>query len=255
VSLALDLYAPPGGTATRRPLLILLGRRNYHPSFGTNLAAQGIAVAYIDLSEYALPVTPDTGFERTVRHVHDTKAAVRFFRKDAATDNRFGIDPHKILLGGHSAKGATAGIATYLRDPATASADFRRVLAAAGGLEGSSGNAGYESSVAGWVSLAGCLPVADLDWITPSSPPMLVVYGANDRGIPPGTATYSLLFGRTTWAGAIPLYARAKAVGLTASQTYVIKNGDHDSAIDSTNPKLISNIATFVKSVPQRPTS
>jgi hypothetical protein len=35
---------------------------------------------------------------RTVRHVHDAKAAVRFFRTDAATDNRYGIDSQSFRL-------------------------------------------------------------------------------------------------------------------------------------------------------------
>lgn len=35
---------------------------------------------------------------RTVRYVHDAKAAVRFFRTDAATDNRYGIDSQSFRL-------------------------------------------------------------------------------------------------------------------------------------------------------------
>jgi hypothetical protein len=249
VTLTLDLFLPPS-SGTKRPLLLLLGRRNYHhPSFGQKLAAQGIAVAYVDLSEYGAPAShPDTGMLRTIRHVQDAKAAVRFFREDASTEDRYGSGPERIVLGGHSAKGAVSGMATYLSDPTKADSHFQDLLADAGGLEGAGGSPGYGSSVAGWVSLAGCMRVADLDWITSASPPMLVVYGTKDTGIPPGQRTYTMLGERALWAGAIPLYGRAKTVGLAGSHIYAIENGDHMSAIDSTNAQLISRIAEFVKS-------
>lgn len=120
---------------------------------------------------------------RTVKDQHDAKAAVRFFRKDVATINRYGIDLEKIVLGGHSAKGAIPGIATYLDDPHPGRTCFSGPAGRGRWTGRCKREPSYDSSVAGWISLAGCLRVADLDWITPSSPPMHAVYGTKDQNI------------------------------------------------------------------------
>lgn len=251
VNLTLDLFLPRSAAGTKRPLLVLLGGAYYHPSLGMKIAAKGVAVAYIDITEFdGPPSAPDAGAWRTVRDVHDAKAAVRFFRKDAATANLYSIDPRKIVLGGHSAKGALSGITTYLDDANKADPTIRRLLADTGGLEGAGGSPGYDSSVAGWISLAGCLRMADLGWITSSSPPLLAVYGTKDKTVPTSEGVISLLGERTTWAGATVLYRRAKSVGLDAAQLYAIPGGDHDSAMDAENPELISRVVGFVATLP-----
>ena len=133
--------------------------------------------------EESVPLEESGGF-RTVQVVQDLRAAVRFFREDAATEDAYGIDPDRIALGGHSVEAAMSAVATYLDDPAEAEPELREVLEADGGLDGGGGNPGYDSTPSAWVGFAGALPLEDLDWITSASAPLMVVYGTSDEGIP-----------------------------------------------------------------------
>src|SRR5262245_32398142 len=99
--------------------------------------------------------------------------------------------------------GTLSGITVYLDHPAKWSTEFEELAATYGGLEGAAGNPAYDSSVSAWVSLAGALPVEDLDWIGPSSRPMLVVYPTNDETMPADRKTTTMLSIRSEWAGAI----------------------------------------------------
>ena len=49
--------------------------------------------------------------------ISDAKAAIRYFRKDAATNgNIFGIDPNQIYIGGYSAGAILAVNLAYIND-------------------------------------------------------------------------------------------------------------------------------------------
>jgi hypothetical protein len=141
------------------PLLILLGseRLDYDLAFAKAIARRGVAVA---LAEYR-DIDPDSGLEarseksgtledaggfRTIQVVQDLRAAVRFFREDAATEDAYGIDPDRIALGGHSVEAAMSAVATYLDDPAEAEPALRKVLESDGGLDGGGGSPGYDST-------------------------------------------------------------------------------------------------------------
>lgn len=271
VPLRMDVFGPPRAD-TGWPLLILLGRAfpepqdldsvdnpKYSSEFITAIAEHGIVVAAIDIDQElraSQAIPSDVGIAwRTVRAIQDAKAAVRFFRSDAATANRYGIDPQRIFLGGHSVMGTLSGITVYLDEPAKWGAKFEEISARYGGLEGAAGNPGYDSSVSAWVGLAGALRVEDLDWIGPSSRPMLVVYPTNDETMPTDRKTMTMLSLRSEWAGAISLYDRAISVGLTASEIYAIDGGDHYSAIDPSNTELITRIVRFLLSNRHQPSA
>jgi pimeloyl-ACP methyl ester carboxylesterase len=204
-------------------------------------------VAAIDIGTTDVSDGSSSGASYTLQLMHDAKAAIRFFRKDAATADLYGSEPDNIIVGGHSAMGSVSGYVTYLDDPAKGSR--QQVIAANGGLEGDRGNPGYDSSVAGWVCLAGCLPAEHKDWITATSPPLLGVYGSEDTGVPFGERMFTILGKRAVWAGAASLYKQAMSVGLTQSRLFVIEGGDHMSAIDPSNEGLINAIAQFVRSL------
>jgi hypothetical protein len=199
LTLTLDLVTPGDGDDGGRPLLILLGseRLDYDLAFAKAIARRGVAVALAEYREIdpdsGLPAREDeserleeSGGFRTAQVVQDLRAAVRFFREDAATEDAYGIDPYRIALGGHSVEAAMSAVATYLDDPAEAEPELRDVLKADGGLDGGGGNPGYDSTPSAWVGFAGALPLTDLEWITSASPPLMVVYGTSDEGIPHG---------------------------------------------------------------------
>ena len=244
LTLTLDLVTPGDGADVGRPLLILLGseRLDYDLAFAKAIARRGVAE---DESE---PLEESGGF-RTAQVVQDLRAAVRFFREDAATEDAYGIDPDRIALGGHSVEAAMSAVATYLDDPAEAEPELREVLEADGGLDGGGGNPGYDSTPSAWVGFAGALPLEDLEWITSASPPMMVVYGTSDEGIPTDEGPLTLGWTSGVWGGSEALYERATTVGLTASKIYPIEGGDHMSAIDPSNHEMAGRVARFLKSL------
>jgi acetyl esterase/lipase len=99
----LDLYLPardPHRTE-RPPLLVYIhggawisGDRRQYVQLGAGLLAQGVAVAVIN---YRLS---DVGKDPHPAHVQDAAAAVAFVRRSAP---RYGYDPERIFVGGHSA--------------------------------------------------------------------------------------------------------------------------------------------------------
>jgi hypothetical protein len=207
IALRMDVFVPGRAAEGGWPLLVLLGRATPDPTnvtpgppdpdisnpakygsdFATTIAERGIVVATIDIDQElrasgeGTQIPADTGVAwRTLRAIQDTNAAVRFFRGDAATSDRYGIDPERVFIGGHSVMGTLSGITTYLDEPAAWGPDMEKVAAAYGGLEGSAGSPNYDSSVSAWISLAGALPADDLHWITPDDVPMLVVYPTHD---------------------------------------------------------------------------
>jgi predicted esterase len=257
MTLTLDVYDPATGPHKERPLLILLPGGGFRSNgtdksqlagLATEVAKRGIVVACIDYRTFSGSTVMSAATVRTVilQGMQDAKAAVRFFRKDAATSDAYGIDPTRIVLGGHSAGAVDSGQAVYLDQLSKANAELRAIIQANGGLEGQSGNPGYDSSVSGWIGLAGGLE--ERAWVTASSPPMLGVYGTNDTLVPPKES--SALGSGLPFSGVLSLYRRAISVGLTGSRIYAIQFGDHVAPVDASNRKLVSRIVRFVESQP-----
>src|SRR6187402_3223569 len=124
-NLTMDVYEPGGATDTmgRRPLIVFLHSGTFLPPYlntqlegGRNdsgiiyicqsFARRGYVVANID---YRLGWNPTgsnvdirkgTLITAFVRAIQDVKAAVRYFRKDAATANLFRIDSNRVIVGG-----------------------------------------------------------------------------------------------------------------------------------------------------------
>lgn len=72
------------------------------------------------------------------RAVQDLKAAIRFFRKDAATANEYKIDPNIIFAGGSSAGAFTALHLAYLNEYSELPSTIDTSIL--GDIEGNSGN-------------------------------------------------------------------------------------------------------------------
>ena len=194
-TLLMDVYQPAGDTVKRRPLVIFahqggfyLGSRTdaYMVAVCSRLARLGYVAASI---EYRLgfpltgfPVLTDTvGLtQAAVRSGQDMKAAVRYFRKDAATANAYRIHPGYIVAGGSSAGAFAALEAGYLDKDSEVPAYVG--IAALGGVEGQSGNPGYPSAVLAVLNLSGA--AQSVGYIEAGNAPLCSVHGTSDPTVP-----------------------------------------------------------------------
>ncbi|MEL6926138.1 MAG: alpha/beta hydrolase, partial [Bacteroidota bacterium] len=197
--LFLDVYEPDNDAAEKRPLIIwafggsfISGSRELMAPNCLDFAKKGYVAATIDYRLWASenPFTlPDSTvmIDAVIKAVSDMKAAIRFFRQDAATENRFRIDPELIFVGGISAGGITALHTAYL-DAEDDIPDFLQVaLDNNGGLEGNSGdtdNLSYSSAVSGVVNMSGGL--YRTEWMDADEPPLASIHGTADETVPFG---------------------------------------------------------------------
>ena len=118
VNLFMDIFEPMGDTASKRPLIIicfgggfLSGSRDHWSIrlLCQDLAKRGYVTATIDYRLGMNVFDSDLANRAVYRGVQDGRAAVRYFRADAAGANTYRIDTSQIFIGGHSA-GAFVGL-------------------------------------------------------------------------------------------------------------------------------------------------
>lgn len=189
----LDMYVfePEGDTEAKRPLIVLA----YGGSFTAGVkespdiinlcqafTARGYVTASIAYRLNAGTIDSATMLKQVVKAVQDAKASIRYFYKDAATTNTYSVDTNKIFVGGTSA-GAFIGLHLgYLTDTIGLQQWMKEIIESQGDLEGTSGNPGYSSRVAGVINLAGA--IGDTAWIKPGSVPMVSMHGNDDGTVP-----------------------------------------------------------------------
>jgi para-nitrobenzyl esterase len=226
-TLTMDIYQPTGDTAKARPLIIwvhggsFLGGSSTDGDVSTlsdSFAVKGYVCASINYRLGMAGIDSAQAILAVIRAVQDLKASVRFFYKDRKTTNTYMIDTNHIYIGGASAGALTALHAAYLKrdcqivDPGyiTDSA-----LTAMGGLEGTSGNAGYSDRAAACISLCGAL--GHYNWIEMGDMPLCSMHGTSDAVV---------IYGRGKVNPGIPLmyldgdrilYAQAKTIALADS--------------------------------------
>jgi acetyl esterase/lipase len=161
-ALKLDLYRPYGDTATHRPVVIFVHggdstidkglKRNREVS--TDFAHRGFVSASINYRSGTNGGTTDAE--------HDTRAAVRWFKANAA---RYRIDPNRIVLMGSSAGAINVLNVNFAPEDA-----------------GTSGHPGYSSAVAGAIAVSGT--DTEPHNIGPGDPPIAMFHAADDQTIP-----------------------------------------------------------------------
>lgn len=193
VNLDMDIYQPQGDTATIRPLIIFAHGGSFSGGtkadadivyFATEMAKKGYVCASINYrlapSPFSL-IAEETTVKVVLMAIQDGKAAIRYFRQDAATANVYKIDPDQIFIGGTSAGGILGMNAAYLDSTDTMSPNWQTWSNAIGGLEGNSGNPGYCTIVQGTFGFAG--GVADLNWINPTDVPWYGCHAETDNTV------------------------------------------------------------------------
>ncbi len=191
-TLELDFYEPNGDTSTARPLIIFAHGGSFVGGSKTDadivtlcnrFASKGYACASISYRLGMWPINATEATKAVLRAVQDMKASIRWFYQDRATTNTYKIDTTQIYVGGTSAGAITAFHLAYLdkecelegyMTPAT--------LTALGGLEGTSGNPGYSTTIAGAIGMGGAL--ASYGWIEPGDVPFCATHGTADDVVP-----------------------------------------------------------------------
>jgi para-nitrobenzyl esterase len=233
-TLKLDVYAPTGDTASKRPLIIWVHGGSFIGGSKTDgdvvalsqrFAKKGYLCASIDYRIGFFPFDSANAVKAVVRAVQDLRASLRYFYKDAQTSNTYKVDTNFIYIGGSSAGAITALHLAYLNEECEIAGYLSStVITQLGGLEGTSGNPGYSSKVNGVIN--GCGALARYSWLEAGDVPLCSVHGTNDgtvkynRGIVnPGTPLMFL-------DGSRMLHERACAVGLE-NQFYTFPNAPH----------------------------
>ncbi|RYU78854.1 alpha/beta hydrolase [Hymenobacter persicinus] len=224
-TLRMDIYQPTGDTNPQRPVLIfahegafVTGSKSDQPmtEICTRFARLGYVTASIDyrlISPLQLLTPADTitlGREAIVA-TQDMRAAVRFFRQDAATARQYRVHSGYIFAGGSSAGAFVALQTAYLDKDSEVPAYYN--ISQLGGLEGNSGNPGYVSAVRGCINLCGAL--GRREWLEAGSVPLVSLHGTADATVPYGVGTPGLGLPPQRLYGSGAIKPRADAVGVS----------------------------------------
>ncbi|MCC6410299.1 MAG: T9SS type A sorting domain-containing protein [Saprospiraceae bacterium] len=233
VDLKMNVYSPEGDTETDRPLVIILHSGNFLPptfnggctgtindadniELATRLAKMGYVAAIADYRLGWNPVATDqttrvfTLINATYRGVQDSRACIRYFRKDVAENaNSYGIDPNKITLWGFGTGGyitlasATLDTITDAYIPKFLTPNGPMVLEVVNGnVDGTTvgitfpgypgfpagdtlnypNHVGYSSDFGLSVNLGGAM--GDLSWLEPGETPIMSFHVPNDPFAP-----------------------------------------------------------------------
>ena len=191
--LLLDVYAPRNDLVQNRPVIILAfpggfvdGARDDPEmvALATQFARRGYVAASIDYRLIEERPRNNSELEISiVRAVHDLRAAVRFFREDAANLNEFGTDGETIFVGGVSAGAVMAAVAGVLDEGDELRESVADFLSENGGMAGnSSTNTEFSSDVSGVLQISGA--IRSLSWIEPGEPPIYAAHEDFDPVVP-----------------------------------------------------------------------
>lgn len=236
--LYLDIYSPYGDTAAVRPMIVLAhggsfvqGNRKSTDmiTICTALAKRGYVVASI---QYRLGVSLSSGntlekeFQQAVwRGAQDGRAAIRFLRKHIVDGNAWKLDDAHFYSGGVSAGGVLALQAECLDLPTEVGA-LGLDTVALGGIEGNSGNPGYNWRVKGIVNLCGAM--GNVSWINNNKNISICnMHGNMDRTVPYKTDYFKFLNSPVALLqGSFSVDSAAKAQGMN-TRLYTFNGADH----------------------------
>jgi len=190
VDLYMDIFEPENDPVLLRPLVIwahggyfVFGDKGDFHSLCEFVGHKGWVSASIDYRKWRKRTLPDSleYIETAIRATHDLHAAIRFFKEDAAGENKYRIDTNKIFVGGYSAGGIMAAQVAYMDRMKELPPHFQQLLKANGGLTGKE-NA-PPPKIAGTIIIAGALYNKQMIK-TGHHPPFLGIQGTKDDVVP-----------------------------------------------------------------------
>lgn len=251
--LYLDFFEPYGDPLSKRPLLILTfggsfvgGNRHDIHALCKAYAKMGYTTAAIDYRVgYFFPVTEVNTTNAVIRAMHDMKAAVRFFKKNASV---YKVDTSLFIVGGVSAGAITALHTAFLNKESEVPAYID--ASGIGGEQGLSGNPGYSTRVHGVLNFSGA--IGDTTWLEYGD--HIAIFSVHDTGdvIVP-FKTKEVLFGGVyptgLWAsGSKDIHKRAIDINEVSHLTQYNTSGHVSYFMDSVNTLIVfSESAVFME--------
>lgn len=245
MTLSMDVYEPEGDAISARPVVILahggsfiFGDKSMMQDWCELLAKKGYVAASIQYRLYPFfqlgyPDSLDI-FDSAVKAVGDMKAAVRYFRLNAATTNTLRADVDNIFIGGYSAGAVTALHAGFLDSNDVVPPFLQAILDANGGLEGNSGSAAnqsYSSAIKAVVNMSG--GIYRSAWVGAQNVPLASIHGTADDVVP---YSYGLAAGLAYLEGSGLIHPKAEAAGLLNS-LHTVPGGGHTDIYDQAQYK------------------
>jgi len=261
--LFLDFYEPTGDVATARPLIILAfggsfisGTRQDMDWMCEYYTSLGYATATIDYRLYDGPFIPLPDSvdmtEEVLMSISDMKAAIRFFKEDAANANTYRIDSNYIFVGGISAGGIAASHTALLDSTDAIEAYIQPLLANNGGWTGnSSTNTQHTDNVRGLLNYSGAMRKAS--YIDANDPAIFSVHDDGDNVVPYGSGAASI-FGVPiiTMEGSELMDAQAQSVGVSSELlTFANSNGhvSYFSGSAATTDSILGRSTEFLYNI------
>jgi len=191
--LTMDIYQPKGDEVAARPLVILahggfflFGDKSGFTEECIYLAKSGYVVVSMNYRLIDVENSDTVSKRAVIDAVHDMRAAVRFFYKDASKTDAYKIDTNNIFIGGYSAGAITSLHYAYAGEAKDVmemgGKDLLDYQEKQNGVEGNSGNEGYSSRVRGVINIAGSLHSANL--VEVDEPVLFSVHGTLDEIVP-----------------------------------------------------------------------
>ncbi|MBL7829234.1 MAG: carboxylesterase family protein [Saprospiraceae bacterium] len=240
INLMMDVYEPDGDVVVSRPVVVLahggsfiFGDRTMMGRYCELLAKKGYVAATISYRLFpflnlGFPDSLDV-FDTAVKAVGDMRAAVRYFREDAATSNQFKADVNHIFIGGYSAGAVTALHCAYLDGSDDVPAFLQTLIDNNGGLDGVSGtsaNQSFSSSSGAVVNMSGGLYRSI--WIDPNETPLVSIHGTADETVP---FVSGLAANIAYLEGSSKIHAQAEQINLWNS-LHIVPGGGHTNIYD-----------------------
>jgi hypothetical protein len=237
--LAMNIYTPENDNVTKRPVILfvhggsfIFGARTDMDSLCASFARKGYVTATPDYRLFPIALGfPDSVqiVRASIEALHDTKAAIRYFTKDAATTNTYKIDTKSIIIGGISAGSIIALHIGMLDSTDIIPSKFKSTIQTLGGFDGNSGNPGYPSDVVGVINMSGAL--FDVSFIDKNDPPFTSIHGTADVVVPIGYGSRSgnvaLLYGSDE------IVNKANTIGIPNQYVRIIGGGHTDIYTDT----------------------
>ena len=235
--LYMDIYQPVGDDVENRPLVFFLFGGSFVAGSKTNGDIVELCTRYAKMGYVASAIdyrlttdliwfpNSETAYRATAKGMHDLKGAIRFFRMNDETDNEYRIDSNRIYAGGISSGGIIAINAAYLNLESEIPASIVDYIDENGGLEGTSGNEGYDSHFHGIINLCGA--IGDYNWIVEGDIPIVSIHGDEDTIVPYGDGLITLFGLNMQVYGSYVINETMLSLG-NSSDLYTFEGYDHN---------------------------
>lgn len=258
-NLLMDVYEPQGDTASMRPIIFFVhggsfvggDRRDQDINETAEFfAKKGYVTANIEYRvQQTTLISPflDFGnannwFRAIARATQDLKAAIRYIKKDVATNNNFyKVDTNTIFIYGSSAGAISVLHTVFLDDTVEMNYYFKAAYSDLGGLDGGSGSPGY--SIKGVKAIVSCSgAVFDLNCINNNKDIQYLAFHNNpDLVVPFDVGCFDVVFchfGR--FYGDNKIFPLIKSFG-TNAEFYPINKLGHpvDQVADTATHRLV----------------